>query len=61
MTEQNQARPLLAMLRDALGKLEDTLGRTREGVDEIASRQNASVTVLQRCVSSGSVRTSRSG
>jgi len=38
MTEQNQARPLLAMLRDALGTLEDTLGRTREGVDEIASQ-----------------------
>src|SRR5215468_2273885 len=38
MTEQNQARPLLAMLRDALGTLEDTLGRTRAGVDEIASQ-----------------------
>ena len=38
MTEQNQASPLLAMLRDALGTLEDTLGRTREGVDEIASQ-----------------------
>ena len=38
MTEQNQARPLLAMLRDALGTLEDALGRTREGVDEIASQ-----------------------
>jgi hypothetical protein len=38
MTEPNQARPLLAMLRDALGKLVDTLGSTREGVNEIASQ-----------------------
>ena len=38
MTEQNQARNLLATLRDALHKLEVTLGRTREGVDEIASQ-----------------------
>jgi uncharacterized small protein (DUF1192 family) len=38
MTEQNQARDLLAMLRDALSKLEGTLRRTRENVDEIASQ-----------------------
>jgi len=38
MTEQNQARALLATLRDALQQLEGTLGRTREGVDEIASQ-----------------------
>ena len=38
MTEQNQARNLLATLRDALHKLEVTLGRTREGVDEVASQ-----------------------
>jgi hypothetical protein len=38
MTEPNQARHLLAMLRDAVDKLEDTLGRTREGVDEIAGQ-----------------------
>src|SRR5438094_4174912 len=38
MTETNQARNLLATLRDALHQLEGTLGRTREGVDEIASQ-----------------------
>jgi hypothetical protein len=38
MTEQNQARDLVATLRDALQKLEFSLGRTREGVDEIASQ-----------------------
>ena len=38
MTEQNQARDLVATLRDALHQLEDTLGRTRAGVDEIASQ-----------------------
>ena len=38
MTEQNQARDLVATLRDALHKLEGTLERTREGVDEIASQ-----------------------
>ena len=38
MTEQNQARDLLATLRDALQKLESTLKRTREGVDAIASQ-----------------------
>jgi hypothetical protein len=38
MTEQNQPRDLLATLRDALHKLEVTLGRTREGVDEVASQ-----------------------
>src|SRR5437867_9257259 len=38
MTEPNQARNLLATLRDALHTLEATLGRTREGVDEIASQ-----------------------
>jgi hypothetical protein len=38
MTEQHQARDLLATLRDALQKLEVTLGLTRDGVDEIASQ-----------------------
>ena len=38
MTEQNQARDLVATLRDALQKLEASLGRTRDGVDEIASQ-----------------------
>jgi hypothetical protein len=38
MTEQNQARALVATLRDALQKLEFSLGRTRDGVDEIASQ-----------------------
>jgi hypothetical protein len=38
MTETNQPRHLVAMLWDALHTLEGTLGRTREGVDEIASQ-----------------------
>ena len=38
MTEQHQARSLIATLRDALHQLESTLGRTREGVDAIASQ-----------------------
>ena len=38
MSEQNHARDLVATLRDALHKLEGTLERTREGVDEIASQ-----------------------
>ena len=38
MSEQNQARDLVATLRDALQKLEFSLGRTRGGVDEIASQ-----------------------
>lgn len=38
MTETNQARDLLATLRDALHQLEGFLARTREGVDEIASQ-----------------------
>jgi hypothetical protein len=38
MSEQNQARDLVATLRDALQKLEVSLGRTRDGVDEIASQ-----------------------
>src|SRR5207302_10610818 len=38
MTETNQARNLLATLRDALHQLEGTLGRTRAGVDAIASQ-----------------------
>ena len=37
MTEMNKTRDLLATLRDALHQLEGTLGRTREGVDAIAS------------------------
>ena len=38
MSEQNQARDLVATLRDALQKLEFSLGRTRDGVDESASQ-----------------------
>ena len=38
MTETNKRRDLVATLRDALQKLEVTLGLTREGVDEIASQ-----------------------
>ena len=38
MTEQNQARDLVATLRDALRQLEGALGRTRDGVDEITSQ-----------------------
>ena len=38
MTETNKARDLVATLRDALHQLEGTLGRTREGVGEIASQ-----------------------
>ena len=38
MTEQHQARDLVATLRDALHQLEVTLRRTREGVDAIASQ-----------------------
>jgi hypothetical protein len=38
MSEQNQARDLVATLRDALQKLEFSLERTRDGVDEIASQ-----------------------
>ena len=38
MTETNKAHELVATLRDALHQLEGTLGRTREGVDEIASQ-----------------------
>jgi hypothetical protein len=38
MTEQNQARDLVATLLDALRQLEDTLERTREGIDAIASQ-----------------------
>jgi hypothetical protein len=38
MSEQHQARDLVATLRDALQQLEVSLGRTREGVDEIANQ-----------------------
>jgi len=38
MTETNKARDLVATLRDALQQLEVTLGRTRAGVDAIASQ-----------------------
>jgi hypothetical protein len=38
MTEQDQARDLLATLRDALHQLEGALARTRDGVDDIASQ-----------------------
>jgi predicted RNase H-like nuclease (RuvC/YqgF family) len=35
MTETNKTRELVAMLRDALQKLEVTIERTRDGVDEV--------------------------
>jgi hypothetical protein len=38
MTEPNQARDLVATLRDALHKLECNLRLTRDGVDEIANQ-----------------------
>jgi hypothetical protein len=38
MTEQHQARDLLATLRDALRKLALTLERTQAGVDAIATQ-----------------------
>ena len=38
MTEQHQARDLLATLRNALHQLEVHLERTRDGVDAIASQ-----------------------
>ena len=38
MTEQNQARDLVATLRDALHQLEGSLTCTRDGVDDIASQ-----------------------
>ena len=38
MTEQNQARDLLATLRDALQQLGFNLERTRSGVDGVASQ-----------------------
>jgi capsule polysaccharide export protein KpsE/RkpR len=38
MTEPNQAQTLVTTLRDALHQLDVTLGRTREGVNEIASQ-----------------------
>ncbi len=38
MTETNKTRDLVATLRDAVHQLESALGRTRNGVDEIASQ-----------------------
>ena len=38
MAETNKRQDLVAALRDALSTLEGTLGRTREGVDEIVSQ-----------------------
>src|SRR5919197_5902695 len=38
MTEPNQARDLLATLWATLHQLEDTLERTREGIDAITSQ-----------------------
>jgi predicted RNase H-like nuclease (RuvC/YqgF family) len=38
MTEQHQARTLVARLRDALHKLDFALERTREEVTEVASQ-----------------------
>jgi len=35
MTEQHQARPLVATLRDALQEMDAELERMREGLDEI--------------------------
>jgi uncharacterized protein YukE len=49
MTEMNTRQDLVATLRATLRTLEDTLGRTREGVGEIASqaaRLQASVEAL---------------
>jgi hypothetical protein len=53
MTETNKRQDVVATLRDVLRTLEDTLGRTREGVDEIAcqaARLRASVEALGRCL-----------
>jgi hypothetical protein len=50
MTEQNQARDLLATLRVALAQLEGTLGLAREAVEEVTSqaeRVRESVEALQ--------------
>ena len=38
MTEPHHAHDLVAMLRDVLQQLDVTLGRTREGIDEIVSQ-----------------------
>ena len=38
MDETNKRQDLMATLRDALRTLEGTLGRAREGVDEIVSQ-----------------------
>ena len=38
MTEPNQARDLVATLRDALHQLEGALARTRDGIDEVAGQ-----------------------
>ena len=38
MTEQNQARNLLAMLRDTLHAMESELGLMQDGVDAITSQ-----------------------
>jgi hypothetical protein len=38
MTETNKTRDLVATLRDALHQLECHLGRTRDGVNEIATQ-----------------------
>ena len=46
MTEHNQARDLVATLRDALQKLEFTLGLTREGVEALCElRQSEDTSV----------------
>jgi hypothetical protein len=49
MTEPNQARDLVATLRDVLHRLDGALARTRGGVDQIASqteRLRASIEAL---------------
>jgi uncharacterized phage infection (PIP) family protein YhgE len=43
MSEQNQARDLVATLRDALQKLEASLGRTRDGVGELRQSETTAV------------------
>ena len=47
MTETNQARDLLATLRDELHKLAWTLDRTRAGVDAIATQGQSEDTTIE--------------
>jgi len=61
MSEQNQARDLVATLRDAQQKLELSLGRTRDGVDEIASQTERLRAGIEALGNSGSVSLHLSG